>query len=78
MLILPSISYDPNHATSVPLFHPQTGMPIIARVVPFSLLQCRNINFAQSMNMVKVHVSSNLFSKAYTSQAFVVVKEEAI
>lgn len=75
---MPSISYDPSHATAVPLFHPQTGTPVITCVVLFSLLQCHNINFAQSMNMMKDHVSSNLFSKAYASQAFAVVKDKAI
>lgn len=30
------------------------------------------------MNMMKDHVSSNLFSKAYASQAFAVVKDKAI
>lgn len=75
---MPSISYDLSHATAVPLFHPQTSMPIITSVALFSLLQCHNINFAQSMNVKKDHVSSNRFSKAYTSQAFMVVKEKAV
>ena len=52
-------------------------MPIIACAVLFSLLQCHNTNFTQWTRW-KIMSLQTIFSKAYRSQAFVVVKEEAI